>query len=121
MWRACRLVVDTGLHWKGWNRAQAKTCFIENTALSEHNIDHEIDRYISWPGQAISYKIGELKIWELRARAKKTLGDKFDLRDFHDTILKNGALPLNLLEYEINQWIYNQTKSQAIISGNTAP
>ncbi len=108
MWRACRLVVDTGLHAKGWSRQQAVEYMLDNTALSAANINAEVDRYISWPGQALAYKIGELKIRELRARAEKALGDKFDLRTFHDAVLENGAVPLDVLEAHINSWITAQ-------------
>ncbi|NWG71897.1 MAG: DUF885 domain-containing protein [Parvularculaceae bacterium] len=105
MWRACRLVVDTGMHAKGWTREQAIEFMKENTALSEHNIKAEVDRYIAWPGQALAYKIGELKLKELRARASKALGPKFDLRRFHDAVLGEGALPLSILERNIDAWI----------------
>lgn len=105
MWRACRLVVDTGMHWKGWTREQAEACFFENSALSPHNIRTEVERYISWPGQALAYKIGELKIWELRRRAEVALGDKFSLRDFHDAVLLDGGVPLDILEQKIDRWI----------------
>jgi len=105
MWRACRLVVDTGMHAYGWSRQQAIDYLASNTALSLHNVQTEIDRYISWPGQALSYKIGELTIKRLRKNAEEALGEKFDLRDFHDQILKNGSMPLNMLEKIINQYI----------------
>ena len=105
MWRAARLVIDTGIHVKGWTREQAIKLLEENSALSTHNIRTEVDRYISWPGQALSYKLGEIKIRELRAKAEKSLGDKFDLRKFHDAILKNGSIPLGVLEQQINQFI----------------
>ena len=105
MWRACRLVVDTGLHAKGWSRQQAIDFLAGNTALSRHNVRTEIDRYIAWPGQALGYKMGELKILELRARAREALGEKFDIRDFHDALLINGALPLTMLEREIDGYI----------------
>lgn len=108
MWRACRLVVDTGLHAKGWTRQQAIDFMAENTALSIHNIESEVDRYITWPGQALAYKIGELKIRELRAMAEKTLGAKFDVRLFHDAILENGAVPLTVLENLMNDWVSKQ-------------
>lgn len=108
MWRACRLVVDTGMHWKGWSREQAEACFFENSALAPHNIKTEVERYISWPGQALAYKIGELKIIELRERATTALGDKFDLRTFHDTVLKDGGMPLDLLEAKIDRWIFEE-------------
>lgn len=110
MWRACRLVVDTGLHWEGWTRDQARACLVENSALSEKNIDVEVDRYIGWPGQALGYKIGELKIWELRHRAEQALGAKFDIRRFHDVILGNGALPLDLLADQVDRWIAVERK-----------
>ncbi len=105
MWRACRLVVDTGLHAKGWTRQQAINYMIENTALSRANIEAEVDRYISWPGQALAYKIGELKIRELRARAETQLGSRFDVRRFHDAVLEHGAVPLDVLEANINTFI----------------
>jgi uncharacterized protein (DUF885 family) len=105
MWRALRLVVDTGIHFKGWTKQQAVDCFLENTAQDERVIDAEVDRYISSPGLAVAYKIGELKFQELRARAQKELGPAFDLRAFHDEVLKNGALPLDLLEQNVTAWI----------------
>ena len=108
MWRACRLVADTGLHWYGWTRAEAETCFIENSALSELNIKTEVTRYIGWPGQATAYKIGELKILELRERAQRKLGSAFDLRRFHDMLLAEGAVPLDVLEWRVDTWIAGQ-------------
>ena len=105
MWRACRLVVDTGLHSKGWTKAQAIAFMHENTALTDANIEAEVNRYISWPGQALGYKIGELKIRELRSRAEKALGPKFDLRGFHDAVLAQGAVPLDVLERNVDAWI----------------
>lgn len=105
MWRACRLVVDTGIHAKGWTREQAIEFMAANTALSLHEIGTEIDRYISWPAQALSYKLGELKIKELRRRASDALGNRFDLRAFHDRILSLGAVPLDVLEAVIDDWI----------------
>lgn len=105
MWRACRLVVDTGMHVFGWSRDKALAYMLENTALSEHNVRTEIDRYISWPAQALSYKIGEIKIKELRAKAESELGEKFDLRAFHDAVLENGSIPLFVLEQKINAFI----------------
>ncbi len=105
MWRACRLVVDTGMHSKGWTREQAIDYMKANTALSEHNIKAEVDRYIAWPGQALAYKIGQLKFRELRTRAEKALGPRFDLRRFHDALLEDGALPLSLVDAKIDRWI----------------
>ncbi len=105
MWRACRLVIDTGLHSQGWTRQQALDFFHDNTTLSEGNIRAEVDRYISWPGQALAYKLGELKIWELRRIAEHELGDRFDLREFHDVVLGNGAVPLAMLERTVLAWI----------------
>lgn len=108
MWRAVRLVVDTGIHYKGWTRQQAIDFFAINAAKSMHDIENEIDRYIAWPGQALAYKIGQLKILELRAKAEKELGDKFDLSDFHDTVLGQGAVTLSVLERIIDEWIAEQ-------------
>jgi uncharacterized protein (DUF885 family) len=105
IWRAARLVVDTGMHALGWSRQQAIDYMRENTAATEQNIVAEVDRYIAWPGQALAYKMGELKIKELRARAEKELGTKFDVREFHDAVLRNGALPLKLLEQQIERYI----------------
>ncbi|WP_394700114.1 DUF885 domain-containing protein [uncultured Parasphingorhabdus sp.] len=105
MWRACRLVVDTGIHSKGWSKQQAIDFMTDNTALSEANIEAEVNRYISWPGQALAYKMGELKIRELRAKATSELGAKFDLREFHDVVLGQGAVPLDMLEAQVNRWI----------------
>ena len=110
MWRACRLVVDTGMHYLGWTRQQAIDFMAENTALSLHNIRSEVDRYIAWPGQALAYKTGELKIRELRARAESELGDRFDVRSFHDTVLMQGSIPLTILERTVDQWIAEQKK-----------
>jgi uncharacterized protein (DUF885 family) len=104
-WRAARLVVDTGIHSKGWDKAKAVAFMLDNTALTEGNIDAEVNRYISWPGQALGYKIGELKIRELRARAERELGAKFDLRRFHDAVLLQGSVPLDVLEVQVNEWI----------------
>ena len=105
MWRACRLVVDTGIHEKGWSRDQVIAYMMDNTALSEHEINTETDRYIAWPGQAISYKIGELKIRELRKKAESALGDKFSIRDFHEIILEQGTVTLPILERRVNTYI----------------
>jgi uncharacterized protein (DUF885 family) len=105
MWRACRLVVDTGMHSKGWTKEQAIAFMRENTALTDANIEAEVNRYISWPGQALGYKIGEIRIRELRGRAEKALGTRFDLRRFHDAVLTQGAVPLDVLERQIDDWI----------------
>lgn len=110
IWRACRLVVDTGMHYFGWSREQAINYLAENTALAMHDIEAEVDRYISWPGQALAYKIGELKIRELRALAEEQLGSKFDIREFHDQVLAAGAVPLDVLETNIKTWL--ATKEQ---------
>lgn len=105
MWRASRLVVDTGIHTKGWTREQAVQYMLDNTALSEHEINTEIDRYISWPGQALSYYMGELEILKLRKKAETELGAKFDIRDFHEAILSTGSVPLNVLDQKIDDYI----------------
>ena len=111
MWRACRLVVDTGLHAKGWSKQQAIDYMTDNTALSPANIEAEVNRYISWPGQALAYKMGELKIRELRQKATTELGDKFDLREFHDVVLGQGAVPLDILEAQVIRWIAGKSAS----------
>lgn len=108
MWRAARLVVDTGIHSKRWTKAQAVAFIQDNTALSAGNIDAEVNRYITWPGQALAYKMGELKIRELRQRAETQLGNRFDLREFHDTVLENGAVPLSVLEEHVDAWLATQ-------------
>ena len=105
MWRACRLVVDTGMHAKGWSRDQALEYLGSNTALSLHEVETETNRYIAWPGQALAYKMGELKILELRAKAHDALGERFDLRAFHDAVLENGGVPLPILEHQIDEYI----------------
>lgn len=105
MWRATRLVVDTGIHSMGWTRQQAIDYMAANGALSMHNITTEVDRYISWPGQAVAYKTGELKIRELRAYAEKELGPKFDVREFHDVVLWSGAVPLDILDANVHAWV----------------
>ena len=108
MWRACRLVVDTGIHVFGWTREEAVDFMSKNTALSLHEVNTEIDRYISWPGQALSYKIGELKIRELREKAENELGSLFDIREFHEVILEKGTVTLPLLEKRIIHYIQSK-------------
>lgn len=108
MWRAARLVVDTGMHSMGWSRQQAIDFLAQNTALSMHNVTTEIDRYISWPGQALSYKLGEITIKRLRQEAEQALGERFNLREFHDVVLGNGSVPLNVLEQQVRQYIQQQ-------------
>jgi uncharacterized protein (DUF885 family) len=113
VWRASRLVVDTGMHYYRWDRQKAIDFMMENTAKQELEVAAEIDRYIVWPGQALAYKIGQLKISALRAKAQQALGDKFDIRDFHDELLKDGALPLDRLEEKMNAWIKTQGETKA--------
>ncbi|MFN4287704.1 MAG: DUF885 domain-containing protein [Brevundimonas sp.] len=108
MWRACRLVADTGIHWMGWDIEQARACFAENSALAPHNIETELQRYISWPGQALAYKIGEIRLREIRVRAETALGEAFNVRTFHDALLVNGPLPLSLLDQHMDRWIAAQ-------------
>jgi uncharacterized protein (DUF885 family) len=113
MWRACRLVVDTGLHTKGWTRQQALDYLAGNTALSIHEVTTETDRYISWPGQALSYKLGELKIKALRKQAEEQLGTNFDLRKFHDEILRSGSVSLDILDGLVQEYIQRELKAAA--------
>jgi uncharacterized protein (DUF885 family) len=108
MWRACRLVADTGIHWMGWDIEQARRCFAENSALAPHNIQTELERYIATPGQALAYKIGELRLQSLRREATAALGERFDVRQFHDTVLGAGALPLDVLESRVRDWVATQ-------------
>ncbi len=110
MWRAIRLVVDTGMHALGWSREQASEFFKKNSAKTEHDITVEIDRYIAWPGQALAYKIGELKIKELRRKAESQLGQNFNIREFHDHLLAEGAIPLDLLEQRMNVWLESKSR-----------
>ncbi|MBM0108275.1 DUF885 family protein [Steroidobacter sp. S1-65] len=121
MWRACRLVADTGIHWLGWDIEQARRCFTENSALAPHNIQTELERYISWPGQALAYKIGELRFRALRADAEKALGEKFNVREFHDQLLLSGALPLDVVTERIHAWINSQSSTRATSAPALAP
>ena len=113
MWRAIRLVVDTGIHEFGWSRDSAISFFRANAAKSDHDIMVEIDRYIVWPGQAVAYKIGELKIKQLREYASAQLGERFDIRAFHDAVLGTGAVPLDVLEQIVKDWVQSVKKSPA--------
>lgn len=108
MWRAVRLVVDPGMHALGWSREKAQDFLRENTAIAEHEIVTEIDRYISWPGQATAYYLGQLTIEKLRAEAEEALGESFSIRDFHDCVLGMGSVPLSVLETEVREWIAGQ-------------
>ncbi len=110
MWRACRLVLDVGLHTKGWTREEAVKYLSENTALSLHEVNTEINRYISWPGQALAYKMGELKIKELRKKAEDKLKGAFDIREFHDLILSQGTVTLKIMEQMVDRYIANKLK-----------
>ena len=112
MWRAVRLVVDTGMHYKGWTRQQAIDFFMDNAAKTETDIVNEIDRYISWPGQALAYKIGQLKMLELRRKCEGALGDDFDIKAFHDEMLGAGALPMEILETRMNRWLADQLRQK---------
>jgi uncharacterized protein (DUF885 family) len=112
MWRACRLVADTGIHWLGWDIEQARKCFSENSALAPHNIQTELERYISWPGQALAYKIGELRFRALRREAEQALGERFNVRKFHDQLLLSGALPLDVVSKRIKAWVAEQANGQ---------
>src|SRR6266481_9825178 len=113
MWRAIRLVVDTGVHEKHWSREQMVDFFHRYTAMDEPNVQSEVDRYIAWPGQALAYKLGQLEILKLRDEARQRLGNKFDIRFFHDEVLGNGALPLDVLEKRIRDWVAKQKLSSA--------
>jgi uncharacterized protein (DUF885 family) len=108
MWRACRLIADTGIHWLGWDIEKARACFTDNTALAPHNIQTELERYISWPGQALAYKIGELRFRALRREAEQAFGERFNLREFHDLVLLGGALPLDIVERRVREWMKNK-------------
>jgi len=121
MWRACRLVADTGIHWLGWDIEQARRCFTENSALAPHNIQTELERYISWPGQALAYKIGELRFRALRSEAEKALGENFNVREFHDKLLLSGALPMDVLSKRMQAWIAEKSPARATSSSALAP
>jgi len=110
MWRACRLVIDTGVHHMGWTRQQALDYLANNTALSMHEVTTEVDRYISWPAQALSYKLGELEIWKIRRKAEAALGDRFDIRAFHDALMALGPVPMSVMNSEMDRWIETESE-----------
>jgi uncharacterized protein (DUF885 family) len=112
-WRGCRLVVDTGLHAMGWTRQQAIDYMLENSVLAENNIVNEVDRYLTWPGQAVAYKTGQLEILRLREDAKQKLGPAFDIREFHDVVLRNGAVALPVLREQVTEWVATKTRAGA--------
>jgi uncharacterized protein (DUF885 family) len=112
MWRAIRLVIDTGVHAKHWSRDQMVELFHRYTAMDEPNVQTEVDRYIAWPGQALAYKLGQLEILKLRGQAQEKLRAKFDIRAFHDEVLSNGALPLDVLDSEVSTWMERQMQAQ---------
>jgi uncharacterized protein (DUF885 family) len=113
MWRAVRLVVDTGMHSMGWSREQAIQFFKDNTGKTDQDITVEVDRYLVWPGQALAYKLGQLKIRQLRTAAETQLGANFNVRQFHDAVLENGALPLSILEQHVQQWLAAEVAKSA--------
>jgi uncharacterized protein (DUF885 family) len=120
MWRACRLVADTGIHWLGWDIEQARSCFTDNSALAAHNIQTELERYISWPGQALAYKIGELRFRALRREAEQALAERFDVRKFHDVLLTGGAMPLDVVEMRVRAWVQGQQGAPSSGAPNVA-
>jgi uncharacterized protein (DUF885 family) len=111
-WRACRLVVDTGMHALGWSRKQAIDYMLENSVLAENNIVNEVDRYLTWPGQALAYKLGQLEILKLRDEARAKLGDRFDIRAFHDVVLRDGAVALPVLRANVEAWVAAQAAAK---------
>ena len=121
MWRAVRLVVDTGMHVKGWSRQRAVDYFMANAPKSELDITNEIDRYIAWPGQALAYKLGQMKFLELRETARQALGAKFDIREFHDVVLSTGAVPLSVLEQTVQRWLAGKARDGGAVSNTGAP
>jgi uncharacterized protein (DUF885 family) len=110
MWRAIRLVLDTGIHTMGWTREQAIDFFKENSSKTENDITVEVDRYIVWPGQATAYKIGQMFIKDLKVEAKNDLGESFNVRDFHDVVLRNGAVPLDVLKTQVSDWVSSKRR-----------
>ena len=121
MWRAVRLVVDSGIHAYGMNREEAVQMFRENTALTDQNIDTEVDRYIAWPGQALSYMTGEIRIQQLRQQAEQRLGDRFSIKEFHDVVLQGGTLPLSVLETVVDGWVEEKLKAGSETSSTGEP
>jgi len=111
-WRACRLVVDTGLHAMGWTRQQAIDYMMQNTVLAENNVVNEVDRYITWPGQALAYKCGQIEILKLREEGRLRLGARFDIKEFHDVVLRNGALPLPILRQEVETYYAERERAK---------
>jgi uncharacterized protein (DUF885 family) len=108
MWRACRLMMDVGIHWKGWSAEQAASCLRDNTALPERAVLGETQRYIAWPAQALAYKVGELKFLAERRRAEQALGARFDIRAFHDALLDDGPMPMDILHDQMGRWLARQ-------------
>jgi uncharacterized protein (DUF885 family) len=114
MWRACRLVIDVGIHWKGWTKEQSVDFLASNSALSLHEVNTEVNRYIAWPGQALAYKMGEIKLKELRKKAEEVLKENFDIRAFHDLVLSEGAVTLSILEGMVNDFIAGELKKKKV-------
>ena len=111
-WRGCRLVVDTGIHAMGWSRQRAIDYMMENSVLAKNNIENEVDRYITWPGQALAYKMGQIEILKLREEGKKRLGARFDIKEFHDVVLRNGALALPVLRQEVEAYYAERERAK---------